>query len=141
MVRKLIITAMLVLAWVSAGSAEIKEGLWEITTTSEMKGVPVQLPPSTLQQCITKKDLVPKSDLQGAGQDCRIKDEKVGSNTVSYVVECKDKDGNIIEISGKTNYRGNVFDGAATTTVKTKDQGTMQMTSTTLGRYIGPCAK
>jgi len=141
MVRSVIIAVVLTLALVAVGSAEIKEGFWEITTTSEMKGVPVQLPPTTMKQCITKKDLVPKSEIQEPGHECKIKDQKVSGDTVTYIVECKDQGGNVIEISGKTIYKGNVFDGITNTTVKTKEQGTLQMTSTTSGRYTGPCPK
>ena len=141
MVRCVIIAVVLALALVTVGSAEIKEGLWEITTTSEMKGVPIQLPPTTTKQCITKKDLVPRSEIQETGHECRIKDQKVSGDTVTYIVECKDQGGNVIDISGKTIYKGNVFDGITNTTVKTKEQGTMQMKSTTSGRYTGPCPK
>ena len=141
MVRSVIIAVVLTLALVTVGSAEIKEGFWEITTTSEMKGVPVQLPPTVMKQCITKKDLVPRSEIQEPGHECRIKDQKVSGDTVTYNVECKDQAGNVIEISGKTIYRGNVFDGITNTTVRTKEQGALQMTSTTSGRYTGPCPK
>ncbi|MCX5808435.1 MAG: DUF3617 family protein [Proteobacteria bacterium] len=141
MVRSVIIAVVLTLVWVTVGSAEMKEGFWEITTKTEMKGMPVQIPPTTMKQCITKKDVVPKPEKQEKGQECKIKDQKISGDTVTYAMECKDKGGNIIEISGKMIYKGDIFDGTTNTTMKTKEQGTMQMTSKMSGKYVGPCPK
>jgi hypothetical protein len=143
MVRSILVAvvALLTVVWVAVGSAEVKEGLWEITTKAEIKGMSNQMPATTMKQCITKNDIVPKPEKQEKGQECKIKDQKVSGDTVTYALECKDKGGTIVEVSGKTTYKGNVFDGATTTTIKSKEQGTMQMTSKMSGKYIGPCVK
>ncbi|MCX5806547.1 MAG: DUF3617 family protein [Proteobacteria bacterium] len=135
------VVALLTLVWVTAGSAEIKEGLWEITTKTEIKGMPGQMPATTTKQCITKNDVVPKPEKQEKSQECKIKDQKVSGDTVTYAMECKDRSGTIVEISGKTTYKGNTFDGTTNTTMKSKEEGTMQMTSKMSGKYIGLCPK
>jgi hypothetical protein len=143
MVRSVLIAvvASLTLLWVTVVSAEVKEGLWEITTKTEIQGMPGQMPATTTKQCITKNDIVPKPEKQEKGQECKIKDQKVSGDTVTYTIECKDKGGTVLEVSGKTTYKGNVFDGTTNTTIKSKEQGTMQMTSKMSGKYVGPCKK
>jgi len=129
------------LVWVSGASAEMKEGLWEITTKAEMKGMQMQMPANTVKQCMTKKDMVPKPDKQDKNQECTTKDMKIVGDTVTYAMECKGRDGTIVQISGKSTYKGNSFDGVSDMTMKSKDQGTMQMTSKMSGKYLGPCPK
>ncbi|MDX9709788.1 MAG: hypothetical protein RBT64_09555 [Trichloromonas sp.] len=43
----------------AAGQVDMQDGQWEITTRVEMPGIPVQIPPMTVSQCITQKDLIP----------------------------------------------------------------------------------
>jgi hypothetical protein len=137
--KKLIILAILVsLVWVAGASAEIKDGLWEITTKIEMKGVPAQMPASTVRQCITKNNPVPQAD--NKGYQCKTKDHNVSGDTVTYTIECTGKD-SVVLTSGKTTYKGNMFDGTSTTNIKTKGQPEIQMTNKISGKYIGPCTK
>ena len=142
MVRNLILAVVVVLglAWVGGASAEMemKEGLWEITTKAEMKGMPNQMAPMTMKQCMTKKDMTPKP--MNKDQNCTMKDQKVVGDTLTYAMECKDKDGTVTQATGKMTYKGNSFDGSNNTTIKNK-QGTMQMTSRMTGKYLGPCTK
>jgi hypothetical protein len=75
-----------------------------------------------------QKDMVPKPAAQEKGQECKMKDQKVVGDTVTYSME----------IAGKMTYKGDVFDGSTDTTVKTNGQ-TMQMSSKMTGKYVGPC--
>ena len=122
-------------------SAEIKEGLWEMTTTMEMKGMPAQMPATTVRSCIRKDDMVPKPAAQQKGQECKVKEQKITGDTVTYSMECTTNDGTVSEIAGKTSYKGDVMDGSINITVKIKGQGTMEMSGKTTGKYIGPCTK
>jgi hypothetical protein len=133
-----IVVVVLGLLWARGASAEMKEGFWEITSKVEMKGMPSNMPPTIVKQCITKKDAVPQPKAQN--QECKMKDQKVSGDTVTYAMECKMKDGTM-ETSGRMNFKGDRFDGSTTTTVKTKDQPAMQMSSTMSGKYLGPCPK
>jgi hypothetical protein len=146
MIRKIsIILAVLVsLAWMASAWAELKEGLWEMTTQVEMKGMPAgmpaHMPATTVKQCITKKDPVPQASKKEKGQECRITDQKVVGDTVTYTMECKGKD-SLVVTSGKMTYKGNTFEGASTTSIKNKGQKEMQMSNRMTGKYIGPCPK
>ena len=140
MVRNLMVAVAIVLGlvWVTGASAEMREGLWEITTKAEMKGMPNQMPAMTMKQCMTKKDMTPKP--MNKDQNCTMKDQKVVGDTLTYAMECKDKDGTVTQTTGKMTYKGDSFDGSNNVTMKNK-QGTMQMSSKMTGRYLGPCTK
>ncbi len=133
-----VLTVLFFFLFVSGAFAEIKEGLWEITTKAEMKGVPVQMPATTVKQCITKDKPVPKS--VSDDYECKVKDYKVSGDTVTYKMECWGKEGLMIT-EGKTTYKGNTFDGSSTTKIKTKGQPEMQLANKISGKYIGPCKK
>jgi hypothetical protein len=131
---------IITLVLVEGASAEMKEGLWTITTQAEMKGMPVQMPATTMKQCITKKDMVPKPEKQEKGQECKMKDQKVTGDTVTYTMECKTAEGSMTS-SGKMTYKGDSFDGTTNTTMKTKGQPDILMNSKMTGKYLGPCPK
>jgi hypothetical protein len=60
--KNLIILSVIVsLLCSSSALAEIKDGLWEITTKAEIKGMPGQMLPSTVRHCLKKNDPVPKA--------------------------------------------------------------------------------
>ena len=96
------------------------------------------MPPTTLRQCITKSDPVPRN--KDKNYDCKTTGQKINGNTVSYTVECKGKDG-VMQTSGTTTYTDNSMNGATTTNFKMKGQPAMQMASKIKGKYIGACQK
>ena len=138
MLRNICIALAVIISfvWITGASAEIKEGQWEITTKTEMKGM--QMPATTMKQCITNKDPVPQK--QEKGQECKMKDQQVSGDTVTYTMECKRAEGTIVS-SGKMTYKANTFNGTTDTTFKTKGQPDMKMISTMTGKYLGPCPK
>ncbi len=126
------------LLWTSIGFGEIKEGQWEITTKTSMKGMKMQMPATTIKQCVTKKDPVPQK--QEKGTECKMTDQKMTGDTVTYTMECKAPDSTMIS-SGKMTYKTNTLNGTTNTTINAKGQPQVQMTSTMSGRYLGPCPK
>jgi hypothetical protein len=128
------------LVWVSAALAQMKEGEWEITTKIEMKGIPVAMPATTMKQCMTKDNMVPKQGKQPKGQECTTKDQKVTGDTVTYTVECNSDKGTTV-VNGTMTYKGDSFDGTSDTTMKIKGKPDMLMSSTMSGKYLGPCPK
>jgi hypothetical protein len=109
----------------------MKEGLWEITLGTEMPGMPVQMAPHTYSHCMTKKDMVPQK--QNPGQECKMVKNEVKGDTVSWVMECKTKEG-MTTSNGRLTYTGNNFEGV----VKMTTAG-MEMTQNMKGRWIGQC--
>jgi hypothetical protein len=127
---------VLFMLWSTNAWAEFKEGLWEITTQVEMKGMP-SMPPTTIRQCISKKDPVPQNN--DKNYDCKITDQKISGDTVSFTVECKGKEG-IMKTSGTSTYTGTSMKGTSTTVFKMEGHE-MQMESKTTGKYVGDCTK
>lgn len=136
MIKKIILVvigfAVLFLSDLSIAQ-NIKEGLWEITVKMEMEeGMPVQMPTQTIRQCIKKEDPVPK--LEEPDKDCRFISRQIKGDTVSWKVECRDKEG-VITMTGKITYRGNSFDGIE----EFMEDGELIMKGRISGRWIGQC--
>jgi len=137
--KNLMVLAIIVsLVCINSALAEIKDGLWEITTKAEIKGMSGQMPPSTVRHCLKKNDPVPKA--KDKSTDCKMKDQKISGDTVTYAMECKGKN-SVVLTSGTMTYKGNTFAGASTTNIKSNGQPQMQMNNKISGKYIGPCAK
>ena len=124
--KKVIILGMAISMILPAGFAwanpQMNPGKWEISTKTEMTGIPTQS--ITHTQCITNEDAVPMSN--DANRECQVTDIKVS---------CGGED-------GKMNGTGSV------TYSKDKMNGTMNMTilphgtkvrNTFSGRRIGIC--
>jgi len=112
----------------------VEPGLWEITTTTQTQGM--NIPPTTMTQCITKDDLVPRPGSQpGQEQNCEITDVNVSGDTVTWRMRCTGQGGNV-EGEGSITYRGDQFEG--TSTINIIDAG-MTMQSHMTGRRIGEC--
>jgi len=126
-----IIAAVLFLfsARLSFASPNMEDGLWEITSTVDMPGMPAKS--FTHTTCLTKEKAVP----QTAQSECTMKDVKTQGNTVTWTVVCRE---GMSTSKGKVTYAGTTMEGAIETTVKTNEQ-TMTMKSTMKGKRIGPC--
>jgi hypothetical protein len=112
---------------------EINEGIWEITTTVEMPGMPVAIPPTKHTQCITKEELIPKTSAEK--QDCTMMDHKISANTVSWTMQCNSSAGTF-RSSGKVTYSKDSFTGSFITEIP---RAKMKMESKMTGQRKGPC--
>ena len=143
MIGSVIIVLLLVTAGLAA-SPNMKDGLWEITTSMEMKGMPVPfaMKPMTHTQCITKKDVqdpdktVPKASKEN--KDCTMKDYKVSGNHVTWKVECKGKHPSTS--TGEMTYSGGTsYDGSMTMDTEGNAKNTMHMVYHFKGKRVGDC--
>lgn len=141
-----ILTALaiiLALVWcgtLKAADPNMKDGLWEITTKTEMKGIPGNIPPTVMKQCLTKKDNVPQQD-KSKNPNCKMTENKLSGNTVTWTMLCKEKDGSTMESKGQMTYKGDTFDGNSVMTMKDKAGKSQQITSKMNGKRLGPCDK
>ncbi|MBO1924376.1 DUF3617 family protein [Thiomicrorhabdus sp. 6S3-12] len=128
--RALLLLLSLLVSGCSADTSEInmEEGKWRIQTTIEMEGMPMMIPPVTVEQCITEQDLVPEQKNQD-GSECEMMQHDINGNTVTWQFKCNDSSG-----SGEITYNGKSMNGKMTTTA-----AGMKMNSTIKGTYIGPC--
>ncbi|RJR16415.1 MAG: DUF3617 family protein [Nitrospiraceae bacterium] len=126
-----LITTFLVLFLASSSSAlELKDGLWEITSSMEMPGM--KMPPFKHTQCLTSKDSVPRDKPEDT-RDCKIINTSTKGNTVTWEIKCT-TDGETVKSIGKITYKGDTFDGET----RTRMEG-MDMVQKMSGRRIGNC--
>ncbi|MCJ7819850.1 MAG: DUF3617 domain-containing protein [Bacteroidales bacterium] len=116
-----------------AAGPNMNPGKWEITTQTEMTGMPMSLPPVTHTQCITGDELIPQS--QEANNECQVTDIKVSGDTVSWKIVCSGQNGRM-EGTGKITYSGDSMDGTMDMVI----QGAgMQVKNKLSGKRIGDC--
>ena len=136
------IAATAVLAFhAHAAAPNMKEGLWEITAKSEMQGMPGGMPPTTMQQCITKKDLDDPSKTTPAAQGdkrCKMTDYKLQGNTATWKMACEGE--NAMTGSGTITYTGSSYAGTQTMSMRLEGKA-LNMTVNFSGRHLGDCKK
>jgi len=132
-----IVAGCFLCASLSFAEPDMREGKWEITTKTDMPGMPMQMPPMTYTHCITKKDVIPQKPEKN--EDCKIVSSKTSGNTVSWVMQCRDKDGTTVEYSGKVTYKGDRFDGTVEMTLNQPGEVKMKMIQHMSGKRIGEC--
>lgn len=133
------LVVVLALMWLTASHAaepNMKDGLWEITTKTEMKGMPGKIPANVMKQCLTRKESVPQN--KDPKSNCKMVDQKVSGDTVTWTMVCKEKDGTI-EGKGSITYKGDSFDGTTKTTITAKGAKTQEITTKMSGKRLGPC--
>lgn len=109
----------------------MKPGLWEISASIEMPGLPFQPPLQTMRHCYTAEDV--KSEPVPADENCRVTDFKSSGNKITWKLECKG------EMAGKGEgeivFQGDsAYEGKATI----QAQG-MSMTTKYKVKRLGEC--
>ena len=117
----------------SAG-VDVKEGEWETTSETSVTMEGMSMPPMAHKStyCITRDDLVPKSEKD---KECRIVKQRITGNKISWRMECKKAEG-----EGEITYRGTTYKGFFK--MKSVEDGqTVTMNTKLAGKYLGPCPK
>lgn len=74
-----------------------RDGRWEVTTEIQMPNMPAgMMPPQTRIQCVTKADAAdpqkalpePPQRQGGPGQQCKMTDQKIVGNKVTWAMTC-----------------------------------------------------
>jgi len=112
----------LLLPGASAAAEKMKPGMWEITSTMEMPGMPFQPPPQTIRHCYTAQD-VQQSPVP-SDSSCEVSSLKQSGNKVNWVVDCSGEmsgrgKGEIV-YQGDSAYSGTMSMEAEGMTMKTK---------------------
>lgn len=127
---------------VLAAAPDFKEGEWGTRYRMEVVGAPFPMPPITVRKsaCLTRSSYVPDNSQQG--QDCKVSDQKVSGNTVSWTMRCKTREGSV-EGHGKITYKGERYSGVMESRIVSNDGSAMPMTYryTMEGERLGACSK
>ena len=132
-----VLCAVLVFAAAAFAEPNMQDGKWEMTIKMDMPGMPGGMPPMTFNQCLTKKDMVPQQKQKET--DCKMISNKVEGNTVTWVMQCRHKDGSTTDSDGKITYKGAAFDGVINMAMKDGKRGGTKMTQKISGKRIGDC--
>jgi hypothetical protein len=121
---------------------DMQDGMWEITTKIEMKGMPEMPGAQEFKHtmCMTKDNAVPGGQNARMQDSCKILKQNISGNTVNYAVQCKDNNTDVFT-EGKITYNKTVFSGESATTINDPNQGKMQMHHKMSGKRIGDCQK
>ena len=139
MLKKIITTVSLLVCMaflvVNAWGFELQDGKYEITSKVEMPGMPMQMPPVTVTQCLTQQDPVPNQST--GGQQCEIIEMNTEGKTVTWEMECIQQ-GQKMQSTGEMVYSGNSFEGTVNTAMGPQS-GNMTITTVVSGKRIGAC--
>lgn len=115
--------------------AGFQPGEWEVTSTTELPGMPVSIPPITFRQCMQEEESMAQQSSENSG--CTMLEQQKTGDTLSWKVRCDSEQGRA-DISGRLTWSGDSMQG---TTTMTTDQGGQQMSITTRmqGKRLGPC--
>ncbi len=138
MLRKRVVTPVLlvlVAAATTVWALDFQPGKWQSTSTVEMPGMPVAMPPMTITQCMTEQEPVPAKSADG--QACEILEMKTEGDTVSWKMKCNEP-GGASEGSGSITYHGDTFEGSIETKVDAGGED-MVVTTQVAGKRLGDC--
>ena len=122
-----------------AGDYDFKPGLWETTTTMEVKGVPAQfaammkMPPQTEQDCLKESDLIFTSD-----DECKYDRKRISAKKMLINITCNTPEG-ITKGTGEINFNGNKSNGWFEMNIPHGPTGPMKMKSIYNAKYLGAC--
>ena len=114
----------------------MQEGNWEVTMKMEMVGMPFPMPPTKVNQCVTKKDLVP--DMSQRDQNCIVNDQKVTGDTLTWRMQCKGAQGTM-DGEGRIKYSGDTYEGEMQANMTDKSGKAMTIKYTMHGKHTGAC--
>jgi len=136
--RKLLWIGLLAAASLSlpsmAPAAEmIKPGLWEITTTMEMPGMPFQSPQQKVRHCVTPQEAKDPEKSLPIDKDCKIIDLRSSAKKINWKVECTGQMTGMGE--GEISYKSDAYYEGKT---KIQTQG-MIFNMNHIGKRVGEC--
>lgn len=121
----------------TAAPPNMQPGMWEITTKTEMPGMPMQTPPMTMRQCYKNENMKEAKDALPADKNCKLDDFKQNGNTVRWKVSCKMEGAPMVGV-GEITYAGQSY--AGTMTMKGNVEGMdVNMTNKYSAKRIGDC--
>ena len=131
-----LLAAVLTILPLASADANMQEGNWEVTAKMEIPGMPFAMPPTTHNQCVTKKDLVP--DMADKDQSCVVREQKVVGDTVTWRIQCQGKNGTM-DGEGRIKYGAKSYTGEMQMRMKEKSGEVMTMKTSMQGKHTGPC--
>ncbi len=138
--RRLIIAALLALPSLPGVAAPtLQPGLYSVSMQFVMKGMPIQMPTTTFQQCVTAQDVANgMAYASSENKDCKIKNLNQSGNKVAYEFNCASQQGGprmIGRASGTSHATGYdvVMDGRFDPAIEGMSEFSQKLKATRLG--------
>lgn len=125
---------------VVVGQGPRRDGRWEVRMQMEMPGMPANMPPMTMTQCVTEDEadnpekMLPQAQGSAAGDKCTMADRKISGNKITWTMKCEGADA--MSGAGEIVYSDNAYEGVMKMT-----QGGQTMTMKYSGKRLGDCTK
>ena len=132
--KRIIIALLFALALPAAGFAAdtMRDGYWELVTTMEIPGMPMQMPPTKSNRCYTREDVRDQKKTITNDKNCTVTDLRQSGNKATWRMRCTGR--NAGEFSGETVYRTDAYDS----TMKMESEG-QAMNMKVKARRLGNC--
>ena len=123
---------------IASAAPNIHEGLWEITTTVQVKGLPIHLPvePQYQTQCLTRAEIEHPENISPPQVNCSIHDVNVSGDRVQWQMQCSGPF--TAQGTGETIYIGDTFSGTATLVSHSGDIS-VEVSTIYQGKRVGDC--
>ncbi len=126
-------------SFVVMAELDVQEGNWQITSQMKMQGpLKMEIPPMTVNQCFTKKNMTPDKILNN--KHCEMIKMDISANKVTWQMRCKQA-GMQMDGYGDLAYKKTSFDGQFKMMMTGSKQGAMNINTRLSGKYVGPCNK
>lgn len=117
----------------------MRPGLWEITTSMEMPGMPMAMQPMKITHCYTPQDVADTNKTIPKDKGCKLESQSVSGNKVTWTVVCDSAHGNM-KGNGEMTYTGDSYEGTIKMSMQ-GPQGPMNMTNHYSGKRLGDCKR
>ena len=134
-----LVVSLAAAAAVIAQQGPMRPGRWQNTVQMQMPNMPVQMPAQTTTRCVTAEQLQrdPNSWIPSGpdGSSCKISDQKIVRNTVTWKVACTGQ--MAMTGDGELTFMEDAYDGALKATVPQMGEMTIKLT----GKRVGDCTQ
>ncbi len=129
------LTLALLWAFLSASANAAPGEWWEITSKTEMPGMPFSMPATTTKVCVAKEAANDPRQSMQQDKDCKMTDLKTSGNKTTWKMRC-DRDGEVMNGTGEYTSLPDGYQGVTQLSGKSGGQP-MNMTSHYRGKRLG----
>jgi hypothetical protein len=107
---RVVIAVLAVVAFPSAllAAGGMREGLWEITSSMDMPGMPMKMAPTKTKHCYTKEDVKDQKKTVTTDKNCTVTDFKTSGNKMTWKMKCTGQSAGTF--SGETTFSADSYD-------------------------------
>jgi hypothetical protein len=114
---------------------QMRPGQWEVTTRTEMSGLPMQMPDRTVAICVTAQNQ--NKPPIGSDGSCTFSNYRTSGNSATWQMACSGAAS--MTGDGRIDFAGDTYVGGSVMNVVVGPGQSMQMRMNYSGRRVGDC--